>query len=309
MSARDTPTQLGLGILPAPPVQIGTPERIGTANMDYADARDILTRASGFIEGYDYTLNPYGGCGFGCRYCYAASFARTPELRDTWGQWVSVKRNAAELLGRRARGTLDDKLIYMSSVTDPYQPAERKLRLTRAILEVLAERHAPKLVVQTRSPDVVRDIDLFRKIQHKGGRVQVNMTITTDDEEIRRAFEPGCPANPVRMSALRGLSEAGIRTAATMTPLLLVQEPQTFAERLIETGARSFIIQPFHLDRKTQFVAGTRREALDSLVEKLDCDPRDAPHLYRARYAEARRILRERLPNLTEGKEGFSPPF
>ena len=309
MSAQDTPTQLGLGIIPAPPGLTDTPERIGTANMDYADARDILTRASGFIEDYDHSLNPYGGCAFGCRYCYAASFARTPELRDTWGQWVSVKRNAAELLGRRARGTLDGKRIYMSSVTDPYQPVERKLRLTRAILEILAERHAPKLVVQTRSPDVVRDIDIFRRIEREGGRVQVNMTITTDDEEIRRAFEPGCPANPVRMSALRELSEAGIQTAATMTPLLLVQEPQAFAERLIETGSRSFVIQPFHPARKTQFIAGTRREALDTLVERLDCDSSDAPRRYRARYTETRRILRQRLPNLAEGKEGFSPPF
>ena len=75
-------------------------------------------------------------------------------------------------------GALDGKRIYMSSVTDPYQTVERRTRLTRTLLEILAEKHAPKLVVQTRSPDVVRDIDLFAAIEERGGRVQVNMTVT-----------------------------------------------------------------------------------------------------------------------------------
>ena len=74
---------------------------------------------------------------------------------------MTVKENALELLERRKRGALDGKLIYMSTVTDPYQPIERQLDLTRGLLEVLADRHSPKLVVQTRSPDVARDCDLF----------------------------------------------------------------------------------------------------------------------------------------------------
>ena len=117
-------------------------------DVDYAPVRDILTRATGFMDAYDFTLNPYSGCSFGCTYCYAAFFSYSTEKRDSWGLWVDVKENAVERL-RRRRGSLDGKLIYMSSVTDPYQPIERQIELTRGLLEMLA-RHRPKLVVQTR---------------------------------------------------------------------------------------------------------------------------------------------------------------
>ena len=136
------------------------------------------------MDAYDFTLNPYSGCSFGCTYCYAAFFSRDVAKRDSWGYWVSVKENAVELLEKRLRKrpeSLDGKLIYMSSVTDPYQPVERELKLTRRLLEVMADGHTPKLVVQTRSPDVTRDCGLFRRIEENGGRVQVNMTVTTDD--------------------------------------------------------------------------------------------------------------------------------
>ena len=96
------------------------------------------------MDVYDYTLNPYSGCSFGCTYCYAAFFSRDTEKRDNWGYWVNVKENAVELLQKRLKRTpdaLDGKLIYMSSVTDPYQPVERELKLTRRILEVMAEGH------------------------------------------------------------------------------------------------------------------------------------------------------------------------
>lgn len=171
--------------------------QLGGVRVDYSPVRDILTRATGFMDAYDFTLNPYAGCSFGCTYCYAAFFSHSVEKRNTWGRWVKVKENAVERL-RARRGSLDGKLIYMSSVTDPYQPVERKLKLTRRLLEVLASGHRPKLVVQTRSPDVVRDKDLFRRIVDNGGHVQINLTVTTDDDEVRRTFEPYCPSNHVR---------------------------------------------------------------------------------------------------------------
>ena len=209
------------------------------------------------MDAYDYTLNPYSGCSFGCTYCYAAFFSRDVEKRDSWGYWVVVKENAPELLEKRKRGTLDGNLIYMSSVTDPYQSVERELGLTRRLLEIMADRgDKPKLVVQTRSPDVVRDCDLFSRIEENGGRVQVNMTATTDDEDIRRTFEPFCPSNPVRLRAISEVLTAGIDTCITMTPLLLVSSPYAFADSLRETGVQKFIAQPFHFQRG-KFLAGT----------------------------------------------------
>ena len=148
------------------------PYSLGHTRISYGQAKEILTRATGFMDAYDYTLNPYSGCSFGCTYCYAAFFSRDTEKRDNWGYWVNVKENAVELLQKRLKRTpdaLDGKLIYMSSVTDPYQPVERELKLTRRILEVMAEGHRPKLVVQTRSPDVVRDCDLSNKSKTRAG--------------------------------------------------------------------------------------------------------------------------------------------
>ena len=139
-------------------------------------------------EGLRPQPEPLRGCSFGCTYCYAAFFQRTKAQQDTWGEWVTVKENAPDLIAGLPAGKLDGKRIYMSSVTDPYQPVERKSLITRRILELMTQRHAPRLVVQTRSPLVTRDIDLFGKIEERGGRVQVNMTVTTDDEDVRKTF-------------------------------------------------------------------------------------------------------------------------
>lgn len=282
------------------------PQRLGRVDVQYAPVRDVLTRATGFMDAYDFTLNPYAGCSFGCTYCYAAFFSFSTEKRDSWGLWVDVKENAVERL-RRRRGALDGKRIYMSSVTDPYQPIERQLKLTRGLLDILT-RHRPKLVVQTRSPDVVRDADLFREIVDRGGRVQVNMTVTTDDEDVRRTFEPFCPSNPARLRAARDLCARGVDTCVTMTPLLLVRDASTFADDLLDTGVRDFIVQPFHFQRG-KFIAGTRDAALSLMSEKLSSDLTTFREAYLKHYRDVREVLGSRLPQLGEGKDGFRPPF
>ena len=101
------------------------PNRIGSTQVDYIQSRDILTKTSGFLSEYDFTLNPYSGCSFGCTYCYAAFFSRDAEKVATWGQWLTVKENAVQLLRKRKSDSLNGKRIYMSSVTDPYQPIEK----------------------------------------------------------------------------------------------------------------------------------------------------------------------------------------
>lgn len=294
------------------------PTSLGSIAISYADTSGpILTKATGFMDAYDYTLNPYSGCSFGCTYCYAAFFSHDQDKRDSWGEWVVVKENAVEKL-RNMKRSLDDKLIYMSSVTDPYQPIERRLRemelgITHGVLEFLAEpRHKPKLVVQTRSPDVTNDIDLFQKIEKNGGRVQVNMTVTTDDQDIRRTFEPSCPNNTVRLRAIAKVQAAGIQSCITMTPLLLVSDPELFADELLDTDVRRFIVQPFHFTRG-KFVANTRDEATRLMAEKLDCDVTDFVDAYMDDYRVTESIIRNRLAEegitLGQGKDGFKPPF
>lgn len=277
-----------LSIFNEPPSR---PAHVGDVDVEYRDASSILTKATGFMADYDFTLNPYSGCGFGCTYCYAAFFTRDRERQDTWGQWVVVKQNAVAKL-RNMRTDLAGKTVYMSSVTDPYQLIERRLGLVRELLEILAEREA-RLVVQTRSPLVKRDIDLFERFEH----VRVNMTVTTDSESVRKAFEPRCPPNSARLEAIAAVASSGLPASITMTPLLPVEDPHAFAESLVSTGVEDFVVQPFHADRG-RFIAGTRKEALE-LTTRLDWTDQ--------RYHETVEILRSRLPSLAEGRDGFRP--
>jgi DNA repair photolyase len=273
-----------------------TPERrtkMGQSKIAYKQASSILTATSGFMKDYDYSINPYSGCSFGCTYCYAAFFSRDKEKMDNWGYWVDVKENALTLLKKKRKKPMIGKTLYMSSVTDPYQPIEKELELVRGILEELLEFHQVRLVIQTRSPMVIRDIDLLRQFKV----LQVNMTITTDSEIIRKAFEPLCPSNKVRLKAIQEIKEAGIQSCITLTPLLPVDEPRLFAQSLKATGVERFIIQPFH-PSKGKFVRGTRDEALQ-LLEEHNWDKRE--------YQRILQIMQEELPQLGIGQSGFAP--
>lgn len=267
--------------------------KIGQTSIEYVQASGILTEAKGFMGAYDYTLNPYSGCSFGCNYCYAAFFSRSTDDKDNWGNWLRVKDNALQLLMKKRKKPLIDKTIYMSSVTDPYQPIEKDLELTRSILKELIEYHKVRLVIQTRSPLATRDIDLFKQFEV----IQVNMTITTDSEEVRKAFEPHCPSNKVRLKAIQEITEAGVPTCITMTPLLPVENVKDFTEQLLTTGVKKFIVQPFHQD-KGKFIAGTGADALDQIKKMQWTDEK---------YKEVVEEFRNQLPWLGEGKNGFAP--
>jgi DNA repair photolyase len=181
---------------------------------------------------YDFTINPYRGCLFGCSYCYASRFVYEDDRKQAdWGHWVEVKANAVDLLQRES-GKLFGKTIFLSSATDPYQPIERQLGLTRALLEVLLFAFPRRLHIQTRSPLVVRDIDLFLKF---GSSLDVGISLPTDSDVVRRAFEPRAPAIFRRLRAARELREVGIRVTASVAPLL----PCT-PDRLARMVARCF---------------------------------------------------------------------
>lgn len=285
------PMEDQLELFPIEP-KLSIPSKIGQAQVTIREISQILTPASGFIAGYDYTLNPYIGCQFGCAYCYAAFFVDSAEKRKDWGYWVEVKANAVKSLNSRRK--LLDKKIYMSSVTDPYQPIEAKVELTRSILETLSvPERQPRLVIQTRSPFVTRDIDLFKRFQH----IRVNVTVTTDSEDIRKRFEPLCPNNEQRLDALDKLKKAGIKTGACVTPMLPIENPEKFAKHLAELHADVYVTQPFKASRGP-FAAGTREMAIDLLKDFGWTEER---------YQETISILRRHLPILYEGQAGFFP--
>jgi DNA repair photolyase len=184
------------------------------------DCKTILTPTNdNLVSSYTHTLNPYSGCVFACSYCYVRTMPVQTYKEAPWGEWLEVKKNAAEVLPKdmikaRKKGQVN---IFMSSATDPYQPIEFKTKLTRSLLELMVQDPPDFLLVQTRSPLVTRDIDL---LQAMGDRVRVSMTLETDLETVRKAFAPSSPPLAARYKALQTLKKAGIATQVAISPVL-----------------------------------------------------------------------------------------
>lgn len=163
---------------------------------------------------HDYVINPYVGCAHGCRYCYARFIKKYTGHHEAWGDFADVRINAPELLAeeikKKKRGT-----VWVSGLCDPYQPVEEEYRITRQCLEILAADGWP-VVIQTRSPLVVRDTDIFRK----SDLIRVGLSVTTGDDSVRSLFEPEAPSISDRLNALEQLYNEGVSTYAMIAPLL-----------------------------------------------------------------------------------------
>jgi DNA repair photolyase len=163
---------------------------------------------------YDYTVNPYTGCAHSCSYCYARFMKRFTGHKEPWGEFVDVKINAPDVLALEIRKKTPGT-VWVSGVCDPYQPVERRYRLTRQCIAIITRSGWP-LVVQTRSPLVVRDLDVLTSAPD----VEVGMSVTTADDAVRKIFEPRAPAIEARIDALARLHQARVRTFAMVAPLL-----------------------------------------------------------------------------------------
>jgi DNA repair photolyase len=173
-------------------------------------AKTILSKSKVF----DYTINPYIGCEHGCTYCYARFMKRFTGHKEEWGRFVDVKINATSLL----QGEIKKKRagrVWISGTCDPYQPLEKKYELTKRCLEILSKHDWP-VAVQTKSPLVLRDAELLRKFND----IEVGLTITTADENIRKIFELNSPPIKERIKTLEKLHSVGIKTYAMIAPML-----------------------------------------------------------------------------------------
>ena len=209
-------------------------------------ARGILNGPEVTGMGF-WSVNPYVGCAFGCAYCYARyahrytlerAAAANPEhemLRadvDSMPPWLAferrifVKQNAAELLrsslrhgSDRHQALLRGETIVVGTATDPYQPAERRFRVTRGVLEVLAEHPGLSIVIISKSPLVTRDVDVLRRIT-RHSRLAVHLSLITLDRELARRLEPRAPTPEARLRALARLREGGIDVGINVMPVL-----------------------------------------------------------------------------------------
>jgi DNA repair photolyase len=261
--------------------------------MEQINARSIFSPATGYIRrgGFDWTCNPYLGCSFGCSYCYAMFLPQNRRPKEDWGKWFQAKVNAVELACKQGP-RLSRQALYMSSVTDPYLPAEAGLCLTRGILEALIP-YQPRLLIQTRGPLVVRDRDLLRQFSS----VRVNLSIPTDSEGVRRVFEPKAPPLESRWQALARLKSAGLPVGICITPVLPLDDTEAFVARVAAFQPDVLVAQDFH-DSGGGFGADTGERARRLLDER----PRTA-----AEYEQFVERLRRHL-RVYEGEAGFFPP-
>ncbi|MCR8656547.1 SPL family radical SAM protein [Paenibacillus endoradicis] len=186
-------------------------------------SKKILSEAKGYLDiGFTHTLNPYSGCAFSCSYCYVREMPIQKFKDIPWGEWVDIKTNAAENYREelnKLRRKHKPVNVFMSSATDPYQPIERKAEITRGILEAMIEYPPDLLQIQTRSPLILRDLDLLVELK-KSCEVFVSMTIETDRDDIKQIFAPLAPGIKLRLKALKKMHEVGITTQASISPVL-----------------------------------------------------------------------------------------
>jgi DNA repair photolyase len=193
-------------------------------DVEYRDlaCRTLITRCGSPRVPFEFQINPYRGCMLGCGYCYARYTHEFMELYE-WQDFerkIYVKRGAREALLRDLRRLdLRGKWIAIGTATDPYQPAERRYRLTRAILETLSARGGLRFSVTTKSDLVTRDLDVLRRAAERN-EVRVNLTITTPHYRLSRRTEPRAPRPDKRLAAVRELADAGIPVAVFLMPIL-----------------------------------------------------------------------------------------
>lgn len=180
-------------------------------------AKSILTKSG--LPYSDYVINPYVGCRFGCKYCYASFIGRWKHPGEEWGEFVDVKINAPEILKKELEKKKSKNFgsIFFGSVTDPYQGLEAKYKITRKCLGVIANfKYKGSVSLLTKSPLVLRDVDVLKRIK----KMSVGLTITSTDDPVSQYLETFAPKAEERIKTLKKLKEAEIETYAFVGPLL-----------------------------------------------------------------------------------------
>jgi DNA repair photolyase len=219
-------------------------------------SKSILTKTA--ISGFDYCINPYVGCGHGCKYCYASFMKRFTGHKEPWGEFVDVKVNSPQLLRRQLRKARRG-VVSLSTVTDPYQPIEGKYQLTRKCLEALLD-YQFSVNILTRSPLCLRDIDLFKQFK----KIEVGLSITTHDEDVKKIFEPHSPSIRSRVQTLKTLHQERIGTYAFIGPMLPLN-PKDLVE-ILEGSTDEVLIDRMNYQNKVKAIY--RKSKIDQFLEE-----------------------------------------
>jgi len=257
------------------------------------EVRSILNRTVSRRQlAFQHSINPYRGCEFACRYCYARytheflaakdPAADSPNFRDPnlFERLIFLKENAAWLLEQELKKIDPSEEIALGTATDPYQPVERTARITRSLLEVFARQSGLRIGIVTKSKLIERDLDLLTQISRRNMLV-LHLTITTPDPALARLLEPRAPRPDLRFAAVRRLREAGLTAGVLCSPLLpgITDTP----EALDAMAARAAQARASFFDAQPLFLKSCSRPTFLSFVRE------HFPHLaadYAARFAD-----------------------
>ena len=275
-------------------------------------ARSLLNRCTGVRMPFTWTINPYRGCEFACKYCYARYTHEFMEMRDgvDFEQKIYVKQHAADLLRQELRRVKPGEEIAMGTATDPYQPAERRYEVTRAILEELSRHEGLELGIVTKSNLILRDVDVLQRVA-QGNRLSVNLTITTLNAELARILEPRAPRPDLRLEAMSKLNQAGINAGVICAPVLpgITDSPrdlEALVRATAQAGGKHIFANPLFLKpcSAAVFLPFLEKE-FPSLVESYRQRYKDRaflPKTYHQRLSQLMARLREKygIPNSYE---------
>ena len=215
--------------------------------------RSLLSRCKSKRVSFEWTINPYRGCEFACKYCYARYTHEFMEMRNgvDFEQKIYVKQHAANLLRQELRQVKPGEFISIGAATDPFQPAERRYEVTRAILEELSRHKGLHVGIITKSNLVLRDVELLKEIA-KNNRIGVTLTITTLDVNLARLLEPRAPRPDLRLEAVRQLIEAGLHAGVSCCPVIpaITDSPrnlESLVKATVEAGGHYIFANPLFL--------------------------------------------------------------
>jgi DNA repair photolyase len=254
-------------------------------NVEYftLGIRSLLNRVvSERNHPFTWGINPYRGCEFACKYCYARYTHEFMELREgvDFERKIFVKQHAADLLRSELKKVKRGERIAIGTATDPYQPAERRFEVTRAILEELARHSSLAIGIVTKSNLVTRDTEILRRLGERN-RISVNVSVTTMDVELARKLDPRAPRPDLRLEAVRQLNLAGVDAGVLCAPVLpeITDRPrdlEALVKAASEAGAKWIFANPLFLKPCSAAVfMPFLEENFPTLVQ-----------LYRTRYAD-----------------------
>lgn len=217
------------------------------------NARSILNRCTAPYMPFTWTVNPYRGCEFACKYCYARYTHEFMEIRDNveFERKIFIKQHAAWLLRQDLKKVKPGEQIAIGTATDPYQPAERRYEVTCSLLEEIAQHERLDIGIVTKSDLIVRDLDLLRRIADRN-KLHVSITVTTTNTRLARILEPRAPRPDLRLRALRDLVAHGINVGVIVAPVLpgitdSSQGLENLVQAAAEAGSRFIFANPLFL--------------------------------------------------------------